>query len=49
MKQEFLNVIVVNKLTQLRDGVAFSSTKIYLEAVGFHTLNGIQVAWKTVR
>jgi len=40
---------MVNILTQLRDGVAPNNTKFYLEAVGFDTLNGIQVAQKRVR
>jgi len=40
---------MVNMLTKLRDGVASNNTKIYLEAVGFDTLNGIQVVQKRVR
>jgi len=36
-------------LTQLRDGVATSNTKIYLKALGCDNLSGIQVAQERVR
>jgi hypothetical protein len=36
--KNFKTIIVVNMLTQLHDGGASNSAKMYLEAVGFDTL-----------
>ena len=47
--KNFVNIIGVNMLTQLRDGVATNNTKIYLKVLGFDNLSGIQVAQKRVR
>jgi hypothetical protein len=46
--KNFINIIGVNMLTQLRAGAATKNTKIYLQALGFDNLNGIQVAQKRV-